>query len=204
MTAFIQRVRSVDAVGHRLVHGGPHGLRRYGFHGLSYAYATHRAAGLLGRPIEKLHLIMTHLGSGCSATAVREGHSIDTTMGFTPLEGLVMGSRSGTVDPGMLLWLQREGVTHDHLEDGLQRRSADRPGRAQRHPRAGRRHAHGRPICLPCARRLAHSARRGLAAVAASLTRIDALVFTGEIGWDQPEVREAIAGGLGVWASGVG
>jgi acetate kinase len=82
------------------------GLRRYGFHGLSYAWALDRAAELLDRRPENLHLVIAHLGGGCSACAVRDGRSVDTTMGFTPLEGLVMSHRSGSVDPGALTWLQ--------------------------------------------------------------------------------------------------
>src|ERR1700733_5691515 len=88
------------------------GLRRYGFHGLSYAWSTRRAAALLDRPADALHLVIAHIGSGVSACAVRDGRSVDTSMGFTPLEGAVMASRSGTVDPGALLWLQEHhGLT---------------------------------------------------------------------------------------------
>ena len=81
------------------------GLRRYGFHGLSHAYAARLPATLLGRPLEGLRVVTCHLGAGASLAAVHNGASVDTTMGFTPLEGLVMATRSGTVDPGLLLWL---------------------------------------------------------------------------------------------------
>jgi acetate kinase len=88
------------------------GVRRYGFHGLSYAWSSRRSAELLQRPAEKLHVVIAHIGSGVSACAVRDGRSVDTSMGFTPLEGAVMASRSGTVDPGALLWLQEShGIT---------------------------------------------------------------------------------------------
>src|SRR5205085_5255131 len=83
------------------------GLRRYGFHGLSHAYCAGRAAELLGRPAEGLRLVICHLGQGCSVTAVRDGRSVDTSMGFTPLDGVVMGTRSGAVDPGLLLYVLR-------------------------------------------------------------------------------------------------
>src|SRR5664279_3945294 len=82
------------------------GVRRYGFHGLSHAYAARRVAGLLARTTGGLRVVTCHLGSGASLAAVRDGRSVDTTMGFTPLEGLVMGTRSGSVDPGLVLWLQ--------------------------------------------------------------------------------------------------
>ncbi len=101
-----------------------YGLRRYGFHGLSYAWALERAAELLGRRPEQLHVVIAHLGGGCSACAVRDGDSVDTTMGFTPLEGLVMSHRSGSVDPGALTWLQtRHGVAADDIEEALNHES---------------------------------------------------------------------------------
>ena len=83
-----------------------HGIRRYGFHGFSHLYAARRAAEMLGRSPADLRVVTCHLGSGASLAAVRGGRSVDTTMGFTPLEGLVMATRSGTVDPGLMLWLQ--------------------------------------------------------------------------------------------------
>jgi acetate kinase len=88
--------------------------RRFGFHGLSHAWASRRAAELVGRPVEELRIVTCHLGGGASLCAVRGGRSVDTTMGFTPLEGLVMQTRSGSVDPGLMLHLlRREGVTPD-------------------------------------------------------------------------------------------
>ena len=104
------------------------GLRRYGFHGLSHSYAAGRAAELLGRstglPPVGWRLVTCHLGAGASLTAILDGRSVDTTMGFTPLEGLVMATRSGSVDPGMLLWLQMSaGMLLDELADGLENRS---------------------------------------------------------------------------------
>jgi acetate kinase len=93
------------------------GIRRYGFHGISHHYCAHRAARLLSRDLQELRLIICHLGNGCSLAAIREGHSIDTTMGFTPLEGLMMGSRSGSIDPGILIYLLRQsGYTADRLD----------------------------------------------------------------------------------------
>ena len=100
------------------------GIRRYGFHGISHGYAARRAAQLLGRDPFGLRIITCHLGSGASLAAVRGGKSIDTTMGFTPLDGLMMGSRSGSVDPGILVYLLRErGYTADQLDDILYKQS---------------------------------------------------------------------------------
>src|SRR5262245_43020081 len=109
-------------------YGGPYqwlvdGLRRYGFHGLSHEYATVRSAELLGRAPSDVRLISCHLGGGCSLAAVDRGRSVDTTMGFTPLEGLVMATRSGSVDPGLLFLLLRHGTTPAELDDLLERDS---------------------------------------------------------------------------------
>ena len=100
------------------------GLRRYGFHRLSHAWASRRAAEVVGRPVEELRVVSCHLGAGASLCAVVGGRSVDTTMGFTPLEGLVMATRSGSVDPGLLLWLLRSGgVPVDELANVLEHRS---------------------------------------------------------------------------------
>ncbi|MDQ2670667.1 MAG: acetate/propionate family kinase, partial [Gemmatimonadota bacterium] len=101
-----------------------HGVRRYGFHGTSYRYVSERAAALLGRPLADLRLIVAHLGNGASITAIRGGRSVDTSMGMTPLEGLVMGTRSGDIDPAVLLHLQRVGAFDAQgIDDLLNRRS---------------------------------------------------------------------------------
>jgi acetate kinase len=99
-------------------------IRRFGFHGLSHAWASRRAGELLGQPREQLRLVTAHIGAGCSLAAVCFGRSVDTTMGFTPMEGLVMATRSGSVDPGLLLWVQRRGgLSVDDVEDALERHS---------------------------------------------------------------------------------
>ncbi|WP_239475438.1 acetate/propionate family kinase [Streptomyces sp. CS131] len=176
-----------------------YGLRRYGFHGLSYAWATERAAELLGRHPGQLHLVIVHLGGGCSTCAVREGRSVDTTMGFTPLEGLVMAHRSGSIDPGAVTWLQtRHGLSAHDIEDALNHKSgllglsetSDDTRDLVRSQAAGDKRA---TLALDV---FAHHCRRGIAAMAASLDRLDALIFTGEIGEDQPEVREEVCAGL--------
>ncbi len=100
------------------------GLRRYGFHGLSHAWVARRVPALLGRDGATLRIVSCHLGAGASLCAIAGGRSVDTTMGFTPLEGLVMATRSGSVDPGLLLWLlERGGVSQRELADALEHRS---------------------------------------------------------------------------------
>lgn len=111
------------------VYPGPYewfaaGIRRYGFHGINHQYCAARAAQLLRRNLQSLKLVTCHLGNGCSLAAVREGCSVDTTMGFTPLEGLMMGTRSGSIDPGILTYLMREGqLEGQEIDDLLNQRS---------------------------------------------------------------------------------
>ncbi|MBF8192130.1 acetate/propionate family kinase [Nonomuraea sp. K274] len=179
-----------------------HGLRRYGFHGLSYAWAADRVAELLGRPLAELELVLAHLGGGCSVCAVSGGRSLDTSMGFTPLDGLPMSKRSGSVDPGMLMWLLSEGhLSVAELSEGLERRSGllglsgGRSGDTRELVAAERDGDEAAALAL---RVFAHRVSREIAAAATSLERVDALVFTGEIGWNQPEVREAVCRRLGL------
>jgi acetate kinase len=186
-------------------YGGPHewldnGLRRYGFHGLSHEYASGRAAGMLGRAVTDLRLVTCHLGGGCSLAAVDGGRSVDTTMGFTPLEGLVMSTRSGSVDPGLLLYLLRGGVAVDDLDDTLERRSGllglSGVSGDLREVVAAR--DAGDPNARLAVDVFVHRLVAGIAAMAASLGGVDALVFTGGIGERSAEVR-ARAGDAFVW-----
>ncbi len=111
------------------VYAGPyvwfeHGIHRYGFHGINHQYCATRAAQLLNRDLNSLKLITCHLGNGCSLAAIRQGRSIDTTMGFTPLEGLMMGTRSGSLDPGILTYLMRQGkLRPEQIDDVLNKQS---------------------------------------------------------------------------------
>jgi acetate kinase len=177
-----------------------HGLRRYGFHGLSYRWALDRTAGILDRAPADLCVLLTHLGGGCSVCAVRDGRSVDTSMGFTPLEGVPMAKRSGSVDPGMLLWLLRHGgLDADTLEDGLNHESGLlglSGGRSDDTRDLVAAAEDGDEAADLALRVFTHRVRREIAAAATSLPRVDALVFTGEIGWDQPEVRAGIVEGL--------
>jgi acetate kinase len=173
-------------------------LRRYGFHGLSHAYATRRAIELLGVPAADLRLVTCHLGAGASLAAVRGGRSVDTTMGFTPLEGLVMATRSGSVDPGLVLWLaDHVGMPPEELASTLEHRSGllGLAGTADmREILAGAGSGDERA-------RLAldvylHRLRREIAAMTASLGGLDALVFTGGVGERSAPVRAMAAEGL--------
>jgi len=172
-------------------------IRRYGFHGLSHAYIARRAAELLDPPPARL--ISAHLGSGASLAAVRDGRSVDTTMGFTPLEGLVMATRSGSVDPGLVLWLlEHVGLATHELARALEDDSGLRglAGTADMrevlaHRRAGDKRA-GLAFDV-----YMHRLRAEIAAMAAALGGVDALAFTGGVGQRSAEVREEACRGLG-------
>lgn len=170
------------------------GLRRYGFHGFSHRYAARRAAELLGE--HELRLVTCHLGAGASLAAVRGGRSVDTTMGFTPLEGLVMATRSGTVDPGLIVWLLERGrMEAADVERALEHESGllALAGTADMREILAREDADARLAFAVYIHRL----RAGIAAMAASLGGLDALVFTGRVGERAGPVRAAAASGLG-------
>jgi acetate kinase len=176
------------------------GLRRYGFHGLSHGYASRRAAELLGRDPAGLRVVTCHLGAGASLAAVASGRSVDTTMGFTPLEGLVMATRSGSVDPGLIVWLlQRGGLGIEELATGLEN-SAGLAG-LSRLPSGDMREVLRAADAGDEPARLAldvyvHRLRREIAAMAAALNGLDVLVFTGGVGEHSPRIRAAAADGL--------
>ncbi|SHN46243.1 acetate/propionate family kinase [Cryptosporangium aurantiacum] len=172
------------------------GLHRYGFHGLSYAWASRRAAVLLGRPSP--NLVIAHLGGGGSVCAVAGGRSVDTTMGMTPLDGIPMTKRSGAVDPGLLLWLLDGRLTRDELAEGLQKKSGLLGMSGGLSDDTRELVGSSEPAAAAALDAYAHAVRRAIGAMAASLPHLDALVFTGEIGWDQPEVRAAVCSELAV------
>jgi acetate kinase len=170
-----------------------YGLRRYGFHGLSYTWALGRTAELLGRSAASLQVVLTHLGGGSSVCAVCQGRSVDTSMGFTPLEGVPMSKRSGSVDPGMLLWLlSGSRLSIEELREGLEHRSGLLGLSDGRSGDTRELVAAGDPASALALEVFVHRVSREIAAAATSLGRLDALVFTGEIGWDQPEIRDAV------------
>lgn len=173
-------------------------IRRFGFHGLSHAYAAERAAALCGMPADALRIVTCHLGAGASLAAVRHGRSVDTTMGFTPLEGLVMATRSGSVDPGLLLWLQTHaGMTPDDLARQLEHCSGlmGLCGRADMRDVWAAEEAGDGRATLALATYL-HRLRAGIAAMAAAMEGIDTLVFTGGVGERTWRVRARAAAGL--------
>ena len=180
------------------------GLRRFGFHGLSHAYAARRAAQFRADLDDERHRVVTcHLGAGSSLAAVKSGSCVDTTMGFTPLEGLVMATRSGTVDPGLVLWLLRHGgLTLDEVSDGLEFSAglaglAELPGGSGDLRDVRLAAARGNPRARLAIEVHAHRLRAGIAAMAAALGGLDTLVFTGGIGEHQAETRAEAAAGLG-------
>ncbi|MGA2980174.1 MAG: acetate kinase [Terriglobales bacterium] len=176
------------------------GIRRYGFHGINHQYCAQRAAQLLGKNLNSLKLVTCHLGNGCSLAAIREGRSVDTTMGFTPLEGLMMGTRSGSVDPGVLTYLIRQrqfsapqlddvlnkksgllgisGISSDMREVLAARKNGDEPAKMARAKLAFDMYV--------------HRLRSGIGTMAAVLGGIDALIFTAGVGENSPEVRAAV------------
>ncbi len=171
-------------------------VRRYGFHGLSHAYAARRASAVIG---QAGRIVTCHLGAGASLAAVRGDRCVDTTMGFTPLEGLVMATRSGTVDPGALLWLiTRHGLDPEAVADTLEHESgllalagtADMAAVVE----AWRRGEAAAELALDV---YVHRLRAAIAAMVSSLGGLDALVFTGGVGENAPTVRAAAVAGLG-------
>ncbi|HYM11741.1 MAG TPA: acetate kinase [Bryobacterales bacterium] len=187
------------------VYPGPYewleqGVRRYGFHGISHRYATRRAAQILGREPASLRLIICHLGNGCSLAAVRAGKSIDTTMGFTPLEGLMMGTRCGSLDPGILIYLLRHrGYTADQLDRILNHESGLRgvSGLSGDMREIVAAMAAGNPRAQLAFDIYAHRLVREIGAMLAVLGGVDALVFTGGVGENCAPLRERACGQLG-------
>lgn len=175
------------------------GIRRYGFHGVSHEYVSHRVAFLEKRPVEDLRIVSCHLGNGCSLAAIDRGRSVDTTMGFTPLDGLVMGSRSGSVDPGALIHLLREGISVDDLDTALNHESGliglcgvSNDMRAV-HAAADTGNADAQ-LAIEV---FVHRLRSQIGAMAASMGGLDALAFTGGIGEKDARIRTATAQQLG-------
>ncbi len=176
-----------------------HGLRRFGFHGISHANVMARCAQTLAQPAQALRIVSCHLGAGGSVAAIDRGRSVDTSMGFTPLEGLVMATRPGDVDAGVLLKLLRDAaLAPAELEDLLNRRSglqalAGTPDMAQ----VERRAAAGDARCALALDVYVHRLRRYLGAMVAVMDGVDAIAFTGGIGEHSATVRARVCEGLG-------
>jgi acetate kinase len=175
------------------------GIRRYGFHGLSHAYASRRAAEMLGRPITSLRTVTCHLGAGASLCAVAAGSSVDTTMGYTPLEGLVMATRSGSLDPGAVLSVQRRfGLSATDVERVLNHQSGllGLAGTAVMQQVLRRAGAGDHQAAVALGIYLLRL-RSSIAAMAASMRGLDVVVFTGGVGENAAGVRQETAAGLG-------
>lgn len=174
------------------------GLRRYGFHGLSHAYVARRAVELAGGAPLGLRVVSCHLGAGASLCAIQDGRSLDTTMGFTPLEGLVMATRSGSVDPGLLLWLlERERLSEPELAAKLEHESGllGLAGTANMREVLEAEERGDQRAQLAVATYL-HRLRAGIASMAASLAGLDLLVFTGGVGENAMALRTRAADAL--------
>jgi acetate kinase len=198
-TAFHSQIPDAAAI-----YPGPYawieaGIRRYGFHGISHAYCLDRAAQFLDRDLTRLRLITCHLGNGCSLAAIQNGISVDTTMGFTPLEGLMMGSRSGSVDPGILIYLMREqGYDADRLDTLLNQQSGLKGLSGISHDlrmvqaaiQTGDQRAQlAWDVYI-------HRIRSGIGAMLMSFGGLDALIFTAGVGEHNAAVRSAVCQGL--------
>ncbi len=187
------------------VYPGPYewlaqGIRRYGFHGINHQYCAERTAQLMGKDLRSLKLVTCHLGNGCSLAAIREGRSIDTTMGFTPLEGLMMGTRSGSVDPGIMTYLIRQGgFTGQQLDDLLNSKSGllGVSGISSDMRQIVAAMKDGHPRAKLAFEIFVHRLQAGIGAMIAVLGGIDALVFTAGIGENSPEVRAAASANFG-------
>lgn len=174
-------------------------IRRYGFHGTSHKYVVHKAAEILGMELDRLKIVSCHLGNGCSITAVKNGQSVDTSMGFTPLEGLVMGTRSGDIDPSIIFYLiNSEGSSLVEVEDMLNRKSgllglsgiSNDIRDVEKAARASNKRAR---LALEV---FAYRTKKYIGAYTAILGGLDALVFTGGIGENDAPMRQMICEGM--------
>jgi acetate kinase len=175
------------------------GIRRYGFHGISYQYATQRTADLLGKPLESLRMIVCHLGNGCSLAAIKNGKSVETTMGFTPLEGLMMGTRSGSVDPGILIHQMRsQPLDVEKLDSILNRESGLKGVSGVSSDMRDIQTAieEGNQRAKLAFDMYVYRLRSQIGAMLPILGGLDALVFTGGVGEHHPRVRSAACEGF--------
>jgi acetate kinase len=187
------------------VYPGPYewledGIRRYGFHGISHQYCARRAAQILNRDLTDLRLISCHLGNGCSLAAIRGGWSVDTTMGFTPLDGLMMGSRSGAIDPGIIIHLlRRSDLTPEKLDNILNRNSGLKgiSGVSGDMRQIGEAITQGNKRAQLALDIYIHRLRAGIGAMLASLGGLDALIFTAGVGENSAVVRAAACEAFG-------
>jgi acetate kinase len=170
-----------------------HGVRRFGFHGLSVAWSVRSAGVMLGRPPRALRLVVAHLGGGCSVTAIADGRSVDTSMGLTPLEGLMMGTRAGSIDPGIVFRLLRAGLAPDDIERALEGESGLLGvGGTDEMRRLLALESEGDDRAALAIELFVRRAAAGIAAAMTTLDGLDALVFTGGIGEHAATIRSRI------------
>lgn len=177
-----------------------YGIRRYGFHGTSHKYVALRAARIMGRPPEELRLITCHMGNGASITAVRGGKSVDTSMGFTPLEGVAMGTRSGDLDPAVVTYLmEKENLGVGEINRILNHESGvlGISGLSSDFRDIERAASEGNERAQLALDLFAYRVKKYIGAYAAVLEGIDGIVFTAGLGENSPAVRSAICSGLG-------
>jgi acetate kinase len=174
------------------------GVRKYGFHGTSHEYVAHEAARILGRPLKKLKIITCHLGNGCSITAVDKGKSIDTSMGFTPLEGLIMGTRCGDIDPALVTYMMRKkGLSIQEIDDLLNKKSGLKgiSGLSNDMRVLERKRSANKRVKL-AGDIFAYRIKKYIGAYSAVMGGCDVLVFTAGIGENQKRIRNAICRGI--------
>jgi acetate kinase len=176
-----------------------HHIRRYGFHGTSHYYVAKQAAALLNRKLESLNLISLHLGNGASAAAVKDGRSIDTSMGMTPLEGLIMGTRSGDIDPAIVFYLKRKtGLSRDEVESILNRQSGLKGICGVNDMRKiGELAAKGDAPARLAIEMYCYRIKKYIGAYHAILEHLDAVIFTGGIGENAGFIRAGVCEDLG-------
>jgi acetate kinase len=187
------------------------GARKYGFHGLSHQYVVARAAEKLKLPLSKINLITCHLGSGCSITAIKNGKAVDTSMGFTPLEGLMMSTRTGDIDAGLVLFLVKNGMSADAVDALLNKESGwfgvsgfkdlrdvliGAGHKVQNYIVGCKFSEKQRAACKLAVEMFVYRVKKYIGAYAAVLGKIDAIVFTAGVGERNADIRKMILSGL--------
>ncbi|MEN3038220.1 MAG: acetate kinase [Candidatus Kryptonium sp.] len=199
-TAFHQKMPE-----HAFIYGLPYELykkykiRRYGFHGTSHRYVSKRASEIIGIPLENLKIITAHLGNGCSMAAIKYGVSIDTTMGFTPLEGLLMGTRSGDLDPAVVLYIiSKEGLTMSEINALLNKHSGllGISGVSSDMREIISEMKNGNPRAKLAFDVFCYRVKKYIGAYSAAMGGVDVIVFTAGIGENSPDVRKSVCEGL--------
>lgn len=199
-TAFYQTLsKEVFIYGLPYKYYSKYGIRRYGFHGTSHEYVAHKVAQALKKPLRKLNLITCHLGNGCSITAIRNGKAVETSMGFTPLEGLLMGTRCGDIDPAIVIYIiGKENLSHNEMDKVLNKKSGllGISGVSNDYRKLEIAASKGNKRAKLAIEIFIHRLRKYIGAYIAVLGRVDAIVFTAGIGENAREVRKKATAGI--------